>query len=378
MFSGGPQRERWTRLIERYRRESGELQLLSEELEQRAYKDDFEARLAAQPADVMFWFAGERLREYVARGLVAPLTQLAQDDGWARRFLPAALDAVTVDGRIYGMPLSTYQWGFYYRRSLFERLKLQPPATWDEWLSVNDRLRAAGHSPIIVGAKDAWTLGAWFDYLNLRLNGKAFHLELMAGRVSWLDTRTRAAFERWKLLIDRGDFHTGAAELNWRQALPYLSRDYAGTVLMGNFVSLEFPARVRADIGFFPFPQLSPKVAAVEEAPLDVLLVPTKARNPAKAERYLRWMAQAEVLDDLNESMGMLAPQRASRPPADPLLEAGARLLTRASASTQYFDRDSRAAFAGPALARLQKFLAHPNVNAVLADLEALRLTTGG
>ena len=381
MFSSGSQRTLWLRMTERYSALRAGHAVQSREMEQGAYKAEFEALLRREPAggDVAFWFGGQRLQEFVAQGLIEPLDDLARSERWEQQFLPAALDAVRVGGRLYGLPLTTYQWGFYYRRSLFGRLELQPPTSWDEWLTLNERLRRAGIAPITLGAKDGWPLGAWFDYFNLRLHGKTFHTELLAGRASWLDPRVSEVLARWRTLLERADFLPGALERDWQQALPYLTRELAGTVLMGNFVALRFPATVREDLGFFPFPVLDPKVPAIEEAPLDVLLMPRRGRRKAEAREFLRFMARAEVQAELNEAMGLIPPHRYAALGRDPLVQAGARLLAAAQGSTQYFDRDAPARFSGPALALLQRFVQAPQESkAVQQGLEALRRSVFG
>ena len=41
------------------------------------------------------------------------------------------------------------------------------------------------------------TAGGWFDYLNLRINGYQFHMDLTAGKVSYEDPRLDATFAAW-------------------------------------------------------------------------------------------------------------------------------------------------------------------------------------
>ncbi len=373
MFSSGSQRDLWVRIARRY--EDLGRPLESREREQAQYKAEFDALLRQQPAaaDVAFWFGGQRLREFVDQDLLEPLDDLAR--GWESQFHPAMLDAVRVQGRVWALPLATYQWGFYYRRSVFERLHLQPPATWEAWLHLNEQLRGAGLAPIVMGSREGWPLGAWFDYFNLRLHGKAFHAELLSGRASWLDARVRAVFERWRQLLQRGDFLPGSFERDWRQALPYVTRGHAGMVLMGNFVSLAFPAAVRPDLGFFPFPTLDARVPLIEDAPLDVLVIPRAARQKAAAREFLRYLARPELQAELNQAMGLIPPHRGAAVGSDPLAQAGARLLARAAGSMQFFDRDAPAAFSAPALEWLARFEREPaNLEPVLRGLEALRM----
>ena len=56
----------------------------------------------------------------------------------------------------------------------------------------------SGIAPIAVAGRDAWTLAGWFDYLDLRINGNAFHQKLMAGEVPYTDPRVKKVYTTWK------------------------------------------------------------------------------------------------------------------------------------------------------------------------------------
>lgn len=51
-------------------------------------------------------------------------------------FAKGSVDAVTLDGKIYGVPLDVGPMMFVYRKDLLDRLGLQPPKTWDEFAQV--------------------------------------------------------------------------------------------------------------------------------------------------------------------------------------------------------------------------------------------------
>lgn len=63
----------------------------------------------------------------------------------------------------YGLPFKVAnQSALWYRKDVFDRLGLSPPATWSSWLDVNDTLIANGIAPLAVGAGDGWPLTAFF------------------------------------------------------------------------------------------------------------------------------------------------------------------------------------------------------------------------
>ena len=62
-----------------------------------------------------------------------------------------------IDGQDYFVPMGvkfTYSW---YRSDLLEKAGLQPPKTWAEFESNNEKLKAAGIAPVIATYGDTWT-----------------------------------------------------------------------------------------------------------------------------------------------------------------------------------------------------------------------------
>jgi multiple sugar transport system substrate-binding protein len=75
------------------------------------------------------------------------------------RFLPAALNSVVFDGKIYGIPWEGATWGFFYRKDLFEAAGLdpnKPPATWNELVEFAKKLTVDTDNDGIV---DQWGVG---------------------------------------------------------------------------------------------------------------------------------------------------------------------------------------------------------------------------
>ena len=70
------------------------------------------------------------------------------DARWRDTFLPGALDSWRMDGHIYGLPLSYSCWTIFYNRGLFQAHGWTEPHTWDEFLALCARIRAAGVAPL--------------------------------------------------------------------------------------------------------------------------------------------------------------------------------------------------------------------------------------
>lgn len=86
----------------------------------------------------------------VAAGWLAPLDQWFTPERRSE-FLPSAIRANTIGGRIYGVPWYTDAGLLYYRRDLLEKHNARVPQTWDELISTAQRIVAAENNPQLGG-----------------------------------------------------------------------------------------------------------------------------------------------------------------------------------------------------------------------------------
>lgn len=99
------------------------------------------AFLAEAGPDVFALSPGDFLR-YANGGVLEDLTPYLSDEAIAD-YVDGALDTRTVDGRIYGLPMSLQPHAFYYGVDAWERAGLSEgdiPDSWDEFRTVADKL----------------------------------------------------------------------------------------------------------------------------------------------------------------------------------------------------------------------------------------------
>lgn len=326
--------------------------------------------------DVLFWNASQRLVFYAEKNALTPITDVWNQENLDPNFSHVK-SAVSWKNAVYGLPISYYHWGLYYRKSLLD-LYGGPPPTWEAFIALCHKLHDAGITPIGLGAKNHWPAAAWFDYLDLRINGLPFHQQLLTGKVSFHDPRVQKVLMEWKRLVDAQFFNTDSALLDWHEILPFFYRKQIAFVLIGNFVSTALPPEMVADIGFMPFPSLSNGIAPYEEAPLDVLIVPKKAKNQKDAQTFIRFMARADIQSQLNEGLGFLPPNKSATVGQAPFIAAGSALLKQAKGVSQYFDRDTLPAFEAKAVPLLAAFVLNGNMKDLSDQLEQARLDVFG
>ena len=156
------------------------------------FKEEIEGWFANNSGpDVITWQGGERLYQFIRRGLIKPLDTFWQVNELDHQFDLKAIDAVSLNNQKYGLPISYYNWGFYYRKSVFSELKLHPPKTWQALLDVCETLKKAGILPVTIGTKNPWTASAWFSYITMRLYGIEYYYALIRGESSYVDPKAK-------------------------------------------------------------------------------------------------------------------------------------------------------------------------------------------
>ena len=76
----------------------------------------------------------EGMIAYQRAGLLAPLDDLF--DKWADKdqFIPSTIKALTINGKLYGVPYNTNVRVLLYRKDLLDKYGMTPPKTWEELL----------------------------------------------------------------------------------------------------------------------------------------------------------------------------------------------------------------------------------------------------
>ena len=237
-----------------------------------------------------------------------------------------------------------------------------------------DKLNKVGVAPIAIGTKDLWPTAGWFDYIDLRLNGYDFHTQLMSGKVPYTDPKVKDVFAHWKALLDHQCFVKNHASSSWQESQSLLYQGKAASMLIGNFITQSFPADVEKDMAFTPFPAISPGVDSAEDAPIDTIAVPAKARNKADAMTFMAYALRPEVQQSINMTMDQIPVVKGAKANDNRFMAAGTTLLSSTKHLAQFFDRDTSEDLATSGMKGFQEFMINPSrEDKVLDDLERAR-----
>jgi multiple sugar transport system substrate-binding protein len=208
----------------------------------------------------------------------------------------------------------------------------------------------------------------------MRINGYAFHEKLCHGKIPYADPRVKHVFEHWATLIKKGYLTDDSTSYRWQGAMRFLLNGKAGMFLIGYFFQQNIAENQRSEIGFVRFPTINPKVAMGEDAPIDMLAIPERAKHKKAAETFLAFLVKPDNQTRLNEALGQLPVVTAAKPPENAILKQQFNIMKTVQHTAEFYDRDNKPEMAKFGMSQFQRFLAYPDqLNSILKSLEQKR-----
>ncbi|QJD84241.1 ABC transporter substrate-binding protein [Cohnella herbarum] len=119
---------------------------------------------AGDGPDIYMISPGEFMK-FAKSGLMADLTSYFPE-GAKEDFLPASLDAVTVDGKIMALPYELELLGLYYNEDMLKSANVEVPKTWDELLAAARKLTTNKVAGLVLPPdKGAYFNFIWYPFL---------------------------------------------------------------------------------------------------------------------------------------------------------------------------------------------------------------------
>ncbi|GAA2741428.1 extracellular solute-binding protein [Terrabacter aerolatus] len=263
-----------------------------------------------------------QLQGTVASKSLLPLDGKVDLSGWDENVVASAKGKE--DGKTYSVPLARQTVQMFYNQGLFDKFGITAPTTWEQFIAGNDKLMAAGVTPIAVGAKDDWTLPIVHEVLaGSRFGGKAFQPEVLAGKKSFTDPDWVASV---KVVGDLEKYMpknvTGVAQTD---AQTLFSAEKAAMIPGGSFdLSVLQKANPGMKIGIFQVPPApgSPSGSSATTAGWadGNFAVSARSKHPNEATELVKWMTSKEFGQMVNDDIKQISAVPGVEP-TDPLLK---------------------------------------------------------
>lgn len=110
------------------------------------------ATLAGTGPDIVLSVDQTKMMDFAMRNSLVDLSSLEGFDKVAEVFYPSALEGVTYQEQVFGLPETQTFPMLFYRTDIFSSLGLEPPSTWDEYREIMPILQMNNYDAHIPGA----------------------------------------------------------------------------------------------------------------------------------------------------------------------------------------------------------------------------------
>lgn len=256
------QKALWQQLTDDYMATHPNVNIEITVLENEAFKTKLTTVMqSGDPPDIFQSWGGGTMNEYANAGLLKDITADLDKDGWRDTFSPGALGVYSYQGKNYGVPRDMGAVGFWYNKDLFTQAGItNPPATWTELLEDVKIFKAAGITPIALGEGDKWPGAFWWEYLAVRIGGKAAFDAAYSHKGAFTDAPFVEAGAKLQELIALEPFADGFLGLSWPDEQVQMASSKAAMDLMGQWAPGAFKDAsvdkkgLGDKLGWFPFP----------------------------------------------------------------------------------------------------------------------------
>ncbi|GMA15325.1 sugar ABC transporter substrate-binding protein (plasmid) [Deinococcus metallilatus] len=149
----------------------------------------------------VFWASPGTFLQYVSSGVAADLSSIFTP-ALRADLLPAAVQAVTVNGKPYAMPFEQEPVALFYNKDILAKYKIPVPRSWNDVLKASATLKAAGVTPIVIEpAPGAYQNFTWYPFL-WQTGANVANPSLTQATMN--SGGAAQALDFWRALIQRG------------------------------------------------------------------------------------------------------------------------------------------------------------------------------
>lgn len=298
-FLGGPQGEALQQALDEYAAANPGVLIVSESTPGTGwvqYLDKVRTAIAGGAAPDMFMSWGGSLGEaFVDSDQALPMASYYEQYGWDEILVEAAVDAISVDGEVYGVPVALQSMGLWYRTDIFADNGIELPQTFAELEAANTTLMAAGITPLSLGGKFGWNVMRLVDYFLEVTAGPELKDQLLRLEESWERPEvieTYSLLQRW---VQDEWIVPGFLAVSPDDArVPYY-QGQAAMVFEGNWLG-PIMADLELDLALFDFfaPPTDRDPLRISAFPHQVLIAQASSHADAAAA-FLNWYIQPDT-----------------------------------------------------------------------------------
>ncbi|GIM27712.1 sugar ABC transporter substrate-binding protein [Clostridium polyendosporum] len=196
--------------------------------------------------------------------------------------------------KVYAIPYAANGAGVIYNKKMFAELGLTVPKTWDEFIAVADKIKAAGKIPFYLTLKDSWTTLPPFNIFVGNTQGDNFFADRAEGKTTFKENY-KEAVDKYLKLTEYGQsdifgktYSDGNVAFGKGESVMYLQGIWALAEIK--------KANPDIDLGVFPLPVTNDPSKTKVVSGVDLLLSLSKtSKHPEEAKKFINFLLKEET-----------------------------------------------------------------------------------
>lgn len=319
------------------------------------------------------WGAGS-IKPYRDAGQLVDLTSAVKNDAVLKDgFLPSIIEAGSLDGKIYGVPMRGMQpVMLFYNKTLFAENKVEVPKTWEDLQKAITTFKSKGITPFALGGSEKWPELMWMEYLLDRIGGPDVFRKIQNGDSSaWGDPAVLKTAQTVRQLVDDGAFGKNFNSVDYGNggAPTLFNKGKAAMHLMGSWeYSTQLgkaPKFAEEDLGWANFPTVAGGVgdpADVVGNPTNYWSINSHTKYKDEAIAFLKTMASKSYAQSLVDNGDVPTTSNAasmlSGSPNPEFATDQYEMVQKAPSFTLSWDQALESKYAAPLLTEISKLFA--------------------
>ncbi len=225
-------------------------------------------------------------------GLLLPLDDAYAEKGWNDRIFDWTKERVTFGGKAYGIGNELEFIGVYYNKKIFSELGVSEPKTFEEFIDICDKAKAAGYTPIAFADGPKWPAYHQFSIMANNIAGKEKLDQILYGDGSWNDPDIVKTVQTFFVDLNQaGYFLKDTTAISYEDGNAVFYSGQAAMDITGTWLLSEMSNNAKDfEVGFFFFPSIDGKPVMPPGGMGSGYFVNAKTQHPTEAIEFLDFM----------------------------------------------------------------------------------------
>ncbi|MGG7308720.1 ABC transporter substrate-binding protein [Curtobacterium sp. AB451] len=281
------------------------------------YIQKLQTLLGSGTAPDVFIITAENKTQIMNGGFAKDLSK----ESWTGNLADAAKATYTKDGKLYGAATSSWGGGLLVNKQLLAKVgATSAPATWDDFLALCKKLKAAGITPFYEGGDGMpVSLAALVGAENASLGGKMDD-QIWSGKTTFEKTWTPSV-KAWSELFDQGLESRSVAGLTGDQVTQQFEQGKVAMIGTGSW-ALGGIQQSAPDLDLEYWPVPTPDGTAYwAGAVAPGYAINAKAKDPVAAEKFVSFLQSKEGVEVFQKQTAAITTTADFQPKLDASLD---------------------------------------------------------